>query len=216
MLLILLKLFNKDKKRSLIYAIISLLLRFRFIIMIEKKSSNSIKRLHPRNKNVDRYDLEALKKIEPELKNYLKITPLEGETFDFSQPQAVKLLNKALLPYYYEVDYWDFSDKHLCPPIPCRADYVHYIADLLSESCDSSIPTGPTIKGLDIGTGGTCIYPILGATEYNWDFVGVDVHLPSLESAQNIVNKNPKLQDKITCRLQKDPQHIYRCYKPRR
>jgi 23S rRNA (adenine1618-N6)-methyltransferase len=58
---------------------------------------------------------------------------LSDRTINFSIPQAVKLLNKALLLHFYNVKDWDIPDANLCPPIPGRADYVHYIADLLAE-----------------------------------------------------------------------------------
>jgi 23S rRNA (adenine1618-N6)-methyltransferase len=42
----------------------------------------------------------------------------------FSNPIAVKILNKALLNYYYGIKNWKFPDENLCPPIPGRADYI--------------------------------------------------------------------------------------------
>jgi hypothetical protein len=33
-----------------------------------------------------------------------------------------------------------YSTHYLCPPIPGRADYIHYIADLLAESNNGIIP----------------------------------------------------------------------------
>jgi 23S rRNA (adenine1618-N6)-methyltransferase len=44
-----------------------------------------------------------------------------------------------------------YSTHYLCPPIPGRADYIHYIADLLAESNNGIIPKGHGIQGLDIG-----------------------------------------------------------------
>jgi 23S rRNA (adenine1618-N6)-methyltransferase len=61
------------------------------------------------------------------------VNAYQTRTINFSIPQAVKLLNKALLLHFYNVKDWDIPDANLCPPIPGRADYVHYIADLLAE-----------------------------------------------------------------------------------
>ena len=119
-------------------------------------------------------------------------------SIDFSNPQAVKELNRSLLRHHYNIHFWDFPDENLCPPIPGRVDYIHYLADLKK---------GENIKVLDIGTGATCIYPLLGASEYNWNFVGTDVDSNSLVSAQKIIDKND-LNDSIELRYQKDKQHI--------
>ena len=91
-------------------------------------------RLHPRNKNRERYDLDALIVAIPELKNHVKPNKFGADSVDFSNPIAVKLLNRALLSHYYGIKNWNFPKENLCPPIPGRADYLHLIVDLLSES----------------------------------------------------------------------------------
>ena len=166
--------------------------------------------LHPRNKNRERYDLDALLHSNPELVNYLKPNKLGEDSVDFSNPIAVKLLNKALLNHYYGIKHWDFPDENLCPPIPGRADYIHYIADLLGESNFGRMPEGNKITCLDIGVGANCIYPVIGVTEYNWNFIGADSNADSIASAQQIVNANKSLTDKIELRLQKNPSFIFR------
>jgi 23S rRNA A1618 N6-methylase RlmF len=47
---------------------------------------------------------------------------------------------KSLLISYYDIQKWDIPTHYLCPPIPGRADYIHYIADLLAESNNGIIP----------------------------------------------------------------------------
>ena len=64
---------------------------------------------------------------------------------------------------------------YLCPPIPGRVDYIHYLADLLAESNNQEIPRGSGIKALDIGTGASLVYPLTGNSEYGWTFTGVDI-----------------------------------------
>jgi 23S rRNA (adenine1618-N6)-methyltransferase len=89
--------------------------------------------LHTRNLHRNPYDFDQLISCVPELKHYVFVNAYQTRTINFSIPQAVKLLNKALLQYFYNVKDWDIPDANLCPPIPGRADYVHYIADLLTE-----------------------------------------------------------------------------------
>ncbi len=177
--------------------------------MSSEKNQKEKTRLHARNKNRERYDLSALIKVKPELSNYVIPNKHGEDSVDFSNPVAVKILNKALLHHYYGIKYWEFPDQNLCPPIPGRADYIHHIADLLCENNFGRIPIGDKITCLDIGVGANCIYPIIGVTEYDWRFIGSDIDPKSIESAQDIVNSNTSLKNKIECRLQEDHKDIF-------
>src|SRR5690606_30632982 len=167
-------------------------------------------RLHLRNKNRERYDLDSLKIAVPELEKHIKANKYAEESVDFANPEAVKLLNKALLSHYYGIKNWDFPAENLCPPIPGRADYLHYMADLLGQSNFGSVPTGDKISALDIGVGASCIYPIIGATEYGWKFIGSDIDKQSVESAQKIVEANETLNGKIEIKLQTNPEAFFK------
>lgn len=166
-------------------------------------------RLHIRNKNRERYDLEALKEAQPELANYIKPNKYGDDSVDFANPEAVKLLNKALLNHYYGIKNWDFPAENLCPPIPGRADYLHYMADLLGQSNFGNIPAGGKITVLDIGVGANCIYPAIGVSEYGWTFVGSDADPKSLASAGKIAESNEQLKDRVEIRLQPDADSIF-------
>ncbi len=65
------------------------------------------------------------------------------------------------------------------------------------------------INVLDIGTGANCIYPIIGASQYNWKFVGTDVNDPSITSAKNIVQQNNVLFEKVEIRKQLSIDSIF-------
>lgn len=178
----------------------------------KKKSKEIIEKtsnLHPRNKNIERYDLEEMCKTNPELQNFIKPNKHGEKSIDFANPDAVKILNKSLLHHYYGIEYWEFPDENLCPPIPGRADYLHYVADLLKETNFGRLPNKGNITVLDIGTGASCIYPIIGVSEYDWKFIATDIDKKSIHSAQNIINENPQLKDKIEMRLQKNSQQIF-------
>lgn len=170
--------------------------------------------LHPRNPHRFRYDFELLTKNSPELKTFIlnneHSSNVSEETIDFSNPDAVKALNKALLIAYYDIQNWDIPSNYLCPPIPGRADYIHYIADLLATSNNGIIPEGETIVGLDIGIGANCIYPIIGNTAYGWSFVGTDIDESALQNCKKIIAHNPKLIDVISLQLQVEPRFIFK------
>lgn len=157
------------------------------------------KSLHKNNKHNSGYDFNKLIKASEALKPFVAENSYGTVTIDFSDPKAVKELNKALLKAHYGIEYWNFPDENLCPPIPGRVDYIHHLADLLSEE--------ENIKILDIGTGASCVYPILGVSEYNWDFVATDIDLDSLDYAQDIIDDNT-LDSKIILRQQFKEEHV--------
>ncbi len=123
-------------------------------------------------------------------------------SIDFADALAVKTLNAALLNRYYNIVDWDIPEGALCPPIPGRADYIHYIADLLE-------PEQSSIKLLDIGTGANGIYPLLACQIHGWQCVGSDINTESLENVAAIIANNPSLKDRFTLRTQHDKNHIF-------
>ncbi len=161
-------------------------------------------RLHPRNKHRERYDFPKLIACTPALKAFVRENDFGDDSIDFADAAAVKMLNQALLKLHYGIEQWDIPAGYLCPPIPGRADYIHNIADLLRRSFFGNIPMGAQVKGLDIGIGANCVYPIIGTVEYGWEFIGSDIDPVALASAQKIVEGNPALATKVECRLQPD------------
>ncbi|GAA4840861.1 23S rRNA (adenine(1618)-N(6))-methyltransferase RlmF [Algivirga pacifica] len=166
-----------------------------------KAAASPKKALHPRNLHAEGYPLAALVETYPPLKDYLISTIGGEESIDFSNPDAVVALNKALLLHYYDIEEWELPKGYLCPPIPGRADYIHYAADLLADDLDGKVPKGNTVHVLDIGTGANCIYPILGNRIYGWSFVGVELEQGALEIAQKN-STSPSLKGGITLRKQ--------------
>ena len=161
--------------------------------------------LHSNNIHNQGYDIEALTGSYPELSNYIFQNEFGKTTLDFSNPEAVLHLNKALLKHHYQVANWNIPKDYLCPPIPGRADYIHHLADFLA---DKGIDT-KSINVLDIGVGANCIYPILGARIYNWKMTGCDINLTSVNAAKANVTANPVLEGFIQIKHQPDHGHIF-------
>ncbi len=159
--------------------------------------------MHPRNKHQGRYDLVALSLANPELKPFVKTNAYNDLSIDFANSKAVLALNKALLAHEYQIAEWDIPDQFLCPPMPGRADYIHYLADLIDTDKRKKI------KGLDIGVGANAIYPLIGHREYGWNFIGADINASAVENAQAIVNANG-LSDSIQFRLQSNENQIFK------
>lgn len=166
--------------------------------------------LHPRNAHRMGYDFAKLILTCPELGKFVATNQYETETIDFSNPEAVKALNKALLIADYDIQNWDIPKNYLCPPIPGRADYIHTIADLLAASNHGVIPQGDTVEGLDIGIGANCIYPIIGNALYGWSFVGTDIDEHAIDNCEKIIEANPKLIENISLQLQIESRFIFK------
>ena len=162
-----------------------------------------IKSLHKNNIHNSSYDFELLCSNESSLREFVFINKYNTKTIDFSNYDAIVALNKALLKTHYNISYWDIPQNYLCPPIPGRADYIHYIADLIDYKSKQDI------KGLDIGVGANAIYPILGNSIYNWKFVCTDISNDSLDNVNKILDNNTKLKDNITCILQNEKHEIF-------
>jgi len=166
------------------------------------------KGLHKRNLHQGRYDFAKLTAALPELKKHVVKNPKGEPSINFSDPLAVKLLNKALLAHHYGVAEWDIPQGYLCPPIPGRADYIHRLAELLSQ--ESKSLKHNQVRALDVGVGANCIYPIVGATQYGWHYVGSDVDPISVENSNQIAQSNTVLHGRVECRLQPDSRHFFK------
>jgi len=147
-------------------------------------------------KNNDQiYDLKKLCAIKPGLSEFVSA---DLKHIDLSTNKAVKLLNQALVLDQLDLEYWDFPSGTLVPPFPSRLEYLK----ILHDSSQLSIK-----NVLDIGTGATLIYPIIGTQLFQWNFIGVDIDLNSLLSAQKIIDRN-NLSKFINLRTQSNPKKI--------
>lgn len=172
-------------------------------------SIKNIKQFHPRSLHNGRYDFSALIASEPALKPFVQENSYGDLSIIFSDSDAVLMLNKALLKHFYALKSWQIPKGYLCPPIPGRADYIHYIADLLAESNGGAIPRGDKVRVLDVGVGANGIYPIVGSSVYGWHFVGSDVDKGAIASVKAIVSSNEGLKDRVDIREQADLEQIF-------
>ena len=167
-------------------------------------------KLHPRNRHQGRYDFAQLIDASPTLGQFVNKNAYGELSIEFADPQAVKALNRALLTSYYGIQAWDIPAGSLCPSVPGRADYLHCLADLLAGCNNGVIPKTKAVRGLDIGTGASCIYPIIGHGEYGWNFVATDINATSLANAQAMIDSNPPLAKRIELRLQASPSAYFK------
>lgn len=161
-------------------------------------------RMHPRNVfAAANPDFAALAATHPRLLPYLVETKDGRRTIDFASWDATVELNRALLDTFYGVKHWDVPRGHLCPPAANRANYVHWIEDLLELSRPASASAsaaGPAVVGLDVGVGASCVYPLIGASLNGWRFVGIDVTDVAVASARANAAGNPAIRHLIEIR----------------
>ena len=131
-------------------------------------------------------------------------------TIKFADPNAVRALNTALLVADYDIasNYADILPTDaLIPPVPGRADYVHYVADLLCAE-SGKIPEGPSVRGLDIGTGASVIYPLIATSAYGWSMIASEINHISVQSGGTIIQVN-ELENLIDLRRQESKKNIF-------
>ncbi|MEP3209983.1 MAG: 23S rRNA (adenine(1618)-N(6))-methyltransferase RlmF [Maribacter sp.] len=160
--------------------------------------------MHQRNIHNTPYDFKALITASPELLAFVFQNAHNVTTIDFADPEAVLALNRAILKHHYHLIDWDIPQGYLCPPIPSRVDYIHHIASILEKMAFVQ-----PIKGLDIGVGANCIYPILGAQVYDWKMVGSDIDKQAVRAAMANVRSNPQFSESIEIRHQLDNANIF-------
>ncbi|WFD04810.1 23S rRNA (adenine(1618)-N(6))-methyltransferase [Malassezia vespertilionis] len=82
---------------------------------------------------------------------------------------------------------------HLCPALPNRLNYIHWIEDVLHASHITDV------QGLDIGTGSIAIYACLACAMHPaWTMVGTDIDPSAVASARATIESSPSLAQRIT------------------
>uniref|UniRef100_A0A8H7XML2 U6 small nuclear RNA (adenine-(43)-N(6))-methyltransferase n=1 Tax=Psilocybe cubensis TaxID=181762 RepID=A0A8H7XML2_PSICU len=150
--------------------------------------------MHVRNPYRIPPDFTQLSESYPKLKQHLIHDPKTGKpTIDFKDETAQRRLTEAIMQRDFGVTL-DIPSTRLCPPVPNRLNYALWIQDIVRAHEDvlGSHSRARPIRGIDIGTGSTAIYPILICKlEATWEMVATEIDYESYESARrNISNNN--------------------------
>ncbi len=159
--------------------------------------------MHPRNMyRTSPPDFAALASAYPEFAPFVRLNKTNHPgSVNWNDPHALLALSTVLLRHDFNL-LFSMPVNHLCPPITQRLNYIHWVADLID-----SIGWCGAVRGLDIGTGASAIFPLLGYATYGWSFVGSEVDPESVASAQENINRN-QLQSVIEIRHQTDRKLI--------
>ncbi|KAG2010506.1 methyltransferase 10 domain-containing protein [Coprinopsis cinerea AmutBmut pab1-1] len=148
--------------------------------------------MHHRNPYKAGVDFRALAEHHKSLGVHLR----NGSTIDFRDEEAQRELTKAILKCDFGIEI-ELPEDRLCPPVPNRLNYVLWIQDVMENtSGQGSISEGEKsgggkIRGLDVGTGSSVIYPLLATSlEAEWEMVGTELDPRSYDFAKLNVEKN--------------------------
>ncbi|KAK3742387.1 hypothetical protein QZH41_012029 [Actinostola sp. cb2023] len=143
--------------------------------------------MHPRNIYKDNTpDFKDLSIKYAYFRSFARENKNGDVTIDFKNPEALRALLYALLENDMDLKI-DIPLDRLIPTLPLRLNYIHWVEDLvkcLERDRDA------TILGIDIGTGTSCIYPLLGTKLNGWKFLATEVDEYSVRHAQHNIQQN--------------------------
>ncbi|PXF49469.1 Ribosomal RNA large subunit methyltransferase F [Gracilariopsis chorda] len=131
-----------------------------------------------------RFDFEPIIDADRDLAKH--VLTINGQrTIDFTSREATLLLTQGILKHHFKINL-SLPKGHLVPTIPNRVQYLTWAANLLPPTLRSQ-----RITVLDIGTGPSCIYPILGTRLFpSWKFIATDIDDEAIRSARENCNNN--------------------------
>lgn len=154
--------------------------------------------MHERNRYKIPPDFKELAKKFPELQSFLK-TNNNKCYVNFRDPHALLAVTRALLKIDFNLNV-ELPIDRLIPTVPLRLNYIHWLEDILK------IQSNQQVFGIDIGTGASCIYPLLAARINSWNFLATEVDSKCIRYAQKNISSNG-LDNKIKIKAV-DPQHL--------
>ncbi|XP_058831124.1 U6 small nuclear RNA (adenine-(43)-N(6))-methyltransferase [Topomyia yanbarensis] len=145
--------------------------------------------MHPRNIYRQPPDFQDLVRQYPEL-NEVVTVDLNGRLkLDYKNKTALQLLSRCLLKRDFGIDIEIPPDK-LIPTLPLRLNYVLWLEDF--ETAFRLKLDKKELRGLDIGCGASCIYPLLcvSRSKHCWKMVGLEQAVDSVRYARANVERN--------------------------
>lgn len=141
------------------------------------------KSMHPRNRYKDKPpDFAYLASKYPEFQQHVQTSLVGRPAVNFKEPEAVRALTCTLLKEDFGLTI-EIPLERLIPTVPLRLNYIHWVEDLTDGQKQLR-------RGIDIGTGASCIYPLLGATMNGWYFLATEVDDICFDYAKKNVEQN--------------------------
>ncbi|XP_061575290.1 RNA N6-adenosine-methyltransferase mettl16 [Cololabis saira] len=141
------------------------------------------KSMHPRNRYKDKPpDFAYLASKYPDFQQHVHTSLAGRPVVNFKEPEAVRALTCTLLKEDFGLSI-EIPLERLIPTVPLRLNYIHWVEDLIDGQKQPR-------RGIDIGTGASCIYPLLGATMNGWYFLATEVDDICFDYAKKNVEQN--------------------------
>ncbi|CAG9859973.1 unnamed protein product [Phyllotreta striolata] len=140
--------------------------------------------MHPRNIYKTPPNFKKLALDYPEFREFVTHDVTGKVSLDFKNTKSLRCLSTILLKKDFGLEV-EIPLNKLIPTIPLRINYILWLEDLLTL-----IDNKEKIKGIDIGTGASCVYPLLGAKKNGWYMVASEVDEESVRSAKSNVDRN--------------------------
>lgn len=139
--------------------------------------------MHPRNRYKDKPpDFAYLASKYPDFQQHVHTSLTGRPVVNFKEPEAVRALTCTLLKEDFGLTI-QIPLERLIPTVPLRLNYIHWVEDLTDGQKQPR-------RGIDIGTGASCIYPLLGATMNGWYFLATEVDDICFDYATKNVEQN--------------------------
>ncbi|MED6235267.1 Methyltransferase-like protein 16 [Ataeniobius toweri] len=139
--------------------------------------------MHPRNRYKDKPpDFAYLASKYPDFQQHVHTSLTGRPVVNFKEPEAVRALTCTLLKEDFGLTI-EIPLERLIPTVPLRLNYIHWVEDLIDGQKQPR-------RGIDIGTGASCIYPLLGATMNGWYFLATEVDDICFDYAKKNVEQN--------------------------
>ena len=161
-------------------------------------NNNNNNKMHPKNRYQNGYSFETFNS-----KSLIYPYLIKRDTFsfiDWKNYDAVKAFNISLLKRDFDLNVHIEPTGRLVPSIPSRLNYILWISDLIDATKQTltNFNYVDKIIGIDIGTGASCIYPLLGTSmNKNWQFYATEIDIDSYNNASKNVainNLNSKIK----------------------
>ncbi|XP_049831594.1 RNA N6-adenosine-methyltransferase mettl16-like isoform X2 [Schistocerca gregaria] len=152
--------------------------------------------MHPRNIYKNPPNFKELAILYPDFRKHAKQDVAGKVSINFQDQEALRALTTALLKKDFGLEV-KIPSGRLVPTLPLRLNYLLWIEDLLAL-CDGN--QEKSVCGIDIGTGASCIYPLLAAKKNGWHMIASETDHESANAAKINVENN-HLQELIKVQL---------------